>query len=342
MKATTTPSGPALGVRPRAGAGRAFTLVELLVVIAIVAILIGVLLPALAGAREAGYRSVSAGNLRSLATMMNIYANDNETEFPMIVGNFRTATGDPPGSAYLRTNNVPKSILAQRQAWYGGFAGFFSINQENAAPLAYKYVKPEFWSFDRGASRWKPFKYSTSEEAQERARLPLKAYIESTNDYQMLQNPADRLDGGENGSRTPAVQPRTIRDEKDVVWHNISYLYVAGLNQRTPQLGFLGDESNHCDIGNGVDATSVCGGETWGTLRKQRDDGQRPGYTDADNHGDAGGNFAYTDGHVEWITQRHGVKKENNPFALGFDPHDRIFAEIALFMKTTDTVETID
>src|SRR5881227_3848604 len=60
---------------------RAFTLVELLVVIGIIAVLIGILLPALNKARKAARTTTCLANLRTLTQAEIQYWNDNKGHF---------------------------------------------------------------------------------------------------------------------------------------------------------------------------------------------------------------------------------------------------------------------
>jgi prepilin-type N-terminal cleavage/methylation domain-containing protein/prepilin-type processing-associated H-X9-DG protein len=73
---------------------RAFTLIELLVVISIIALLVGILLPALSAARKTAQTAVCLSNLRQTGVGVHGYATDNDSATPpSIVWGFTTDDG---------------------------------------------------------------------------------------------------------------------------------------------------------------------------------------------------------------------------------------------------------
>jgi len=109
------------GSRPAEG----FTLIELLVVIAIIGILAGLLLPALARAKDQAIRTHSKSNTRQQTVALIMYAGENRDCLPTLpgyatyqpwdmrheVGTYMEVSGAPykvwydPGTAHLYTDN---------------------------------------------------------------------------------------------------------------------------------------------------------------------------------------------------------------------------------------------
>jgi prepilin-type N-terminal cleavage/methylation domain-containing protein/prepilin-type processing-associated H-X9-DG protein len=100
--------------RTAKGAGRyGFTLIELLVVIAVIAFLVGLVLPSLNRAKEAGRSAFCRNNIRQIALGMLLYAGDNDDYLPWPGGINRNKLPDWVFGGYRPINMSDPKELAQ-------------------------------------------------------------------------------------------------------------------------------------------------------------------------------------------------------------------------------------
>ncbi len=133
---------------------KGFTLVELLVVIAIIALLMGILMPALARVRQVAHRLICGTNLSGIGKAMLIYANDYEDEFPRAGG--RNSQWSSALSNWMADN---------RYAAYGldanGSGGQATITSSFYLLVKYAEVTPKSFvcKGDSGTNEFKPVDY---------------------------------------------------------------------------------------------------------------------------------------------------------------------------------------
>jgi prepilin-type N-terminal cleavage/methylation domain-containing protein/prepilin-type processing-associated H-X9-DG protein len=119
---------------PDRGLRIAFTLIELLVVVAIIAVLAGLLLPALGLAKGKTQSAQCVSNLRQLGIAVRLYADDNRGRLPSTQAFRESETGLPNGwpliQEVLAARDGALSNLFQCPGDRGGFFERFGSSYE--------------------------------------------------------------------------------------------------------------------------------------------------------------------------------------------------------------------
>ncbi len=132
-----------------------FTLIELLVVIAIIAVLIGLLLPAVQKVREAGARISCANNLKQLALGCHNYASANNGKFPAYCVGTTDSSGYETSVLYwaLMPYIEQGALYAQLNTTGGTYNGvYYPINLYNFSQPVPLYGCPSDPTFNGGVS----------------------------------------------------------------------------------------------------------------------------------------------------------------------------------------------
>lgn len=154
---------------------RGFTLIELLVVIAIIAILIGLLLPAVQKVRAAAARMQCTNNLKQIALAAHNYESANGVLPPGFIGPNPRGTFFPDGNAFAAPTNVH---------WIGVLPYLLPyVEQENV----YRQLQIN-WDVNGTGQRWFDSAVNTT-----MARTKIKTFLCPADDPFSPPNVASRM-----------------------------------------------------------------------------------------------------------------------------------------------------